>query len=178
MTFQHDKASLQDLQPITPQYAIWWCFRWASLRWLIDSHYESFVRFILYWCLVRSPCTDTPADTASLARGSKSHCLARKKNKFHVNKLFIRVEVEAMMDRIFICATVPPKSWFLIQHHPSLAVGKKKPSERCDVIRWNKQRITAAGPLASCFYLDGLKHECENYSFYIFGVIFSTSPRS
>lgn len=48
----------------------------------------------------------------------------------------------------FVSSIMPPKSWFLIRHHPSCSVGKETPRNG-DVIRWYKQHITAAGPLAS-----------------------------
>lgn len=58
----------------------------------------------------------------------------------------------------FVRSIMPPKSWFLIQHHSSFDGCKKERLKRTllsDVIRRNKQHVTAAGPFASnIFYHD------------------------
>lgn len=71
-----------------------------------------------------------------------------------MNKLFIRLEMDAMMDRIFICEQEQHYATKKLIPNPASSIipcGKK--ALHCDVIQWNKQHITAAGPLAQLYFI-------------------------
>lgn len=84
--------------------------------------------------------------TGSVAQLSLLLCLPHS----HGNKLFIRLEMDAMMDRIFICEQEQHYATKkLIPNPPSSIIRSGNEALHWDVIRWNKQHIT--GPLAQHF---------------------------
>lgn len=60
--------------------------------------------------------------------------------------------MDAMMDRIFICEQHYATKK-LISNPASFIIPSGNETLHCDVIRWNEQHITAAGPLASLFIM-------------------------